>query len=310
MRIKNATIRSIELPPIEKIRPLIEEQEFKPLGENFSLTSGFEKNETTGELVTPIPGVGYSFNLRVDQKIIPASVLNAATEDEVKKIEEAQNRKVSQKEKREIRCEIYQNLVKTALIKSTRVISFYRDDAKRLLIVSSSQSIAELVCRKILSLTGIRATPCSIQSKEDLCRQMTNDLLGFVNRKEGAFGDFSPGDSVSLKSLLKGDDFKGSAAFNPQTLDYAQSGIKEAIAVGMMVSKIELEYQTMTFKVGNDIDKLTSIEDFGALSEDEKNSREELDKAELWRVESAVQVLMILATHNALVARYAATKSQ
>jgi recombination associated protein RdgC len=307
MKIKKATIRSVELPSIDKISPLIEEQEFTPLGENFSVTSGFEKNEITGDLVTPIPGLGYSFTIRLDQKIIPAAVLKTATEEKIKEIEATQGRKVRQKESREIKAEIYSSLIKTAPIKSTRVISFYNDTAKRLLIIASTQALAQLVTDKLLKLTGVRATPCAIGNSEEL-RKITADLSNFVLHKEASFGDFNPGDSVSLKSPLKGAAFKGSATFNPQTLDYAQAGIKEAIAVGMMVSKIELEYQAMTFKVGNDIDVLTSIEDFGALSDDEKASREDLDKAELWRIESAAQVLMILDTHSALIARYATTK--
>lgn len=303
MRIKNATVRSVELPSIEQIRPLIEEQEFHPLGESFRLTAGFEKNEVTGELVTPIPGVGYSFTLRLDEKIIPAAAVKAATEEKIKQTEAAENRKVGKKEQREIKDSIILGMIKTAPFKSKKVDIFFCQDSNKLVIASSSSSMVKLVEDKVISMTG-RATRAA--SSGDWKSKITQDLFAFVEGNKEAFGEFNPGDSVSVKN-----PDMGKATFNPKSLDYANKGIKEAIEVGMAVDKIELEFQTLAFKVGGkDLDALASIKDFGELSEDEKTSREDLDKAELWRVESAVQVLMILATHNALIRRYAATKSQ
>lgn len=304
MKIKNATIRSVELPTLEKIKPLIEEQGFHPLGEKFISTSGFEKNEFTGELVTPLVGVGYAFTVREDVKSIPASAVKSAVEEKIKEIENEQKRKVGNRESREIRDAIFLEMIPKAIIKTKRVDCFYISVEKRLLIASASGSLVELVSDKILYLTGMMPRSCW-DTSEDWKKKVTADLSKFVEGEKEAFGAFNAGDSVSLKS-----EEMGKATFNPRVLDYAYKGITEAVSNGMVVDRIELEHETLSFKIGGkELDAITQIKDFGALSDEEKSSREELDKSELWRVESATQVLTILATHAALIERYAPKKT-
>lgn len=300
MKIKNATIRSVELPSIEKIKPLIEEQEFRPLGEKFISTSGFEKNQLTGELVTPLVGVGYAFTVREDVKAIPAAAVKSATEEKIKEIEIEQKRKLGKKESREIRDAIFLEMVPKAIIKTKKIDCFYVEAEKRLLIASASSSLVGLVSDKILNMTGMMPQSCW-DTSEDWKKKVTEDLSKFVKGEKEAFGEFNAGDSVSLKN-----EDTGKATFNPKILDYAYKGITEAVSNGMVVDKVELEHETLSFKIGGkDLDAITQIKDFGALSSEETDSRNDIDKSELWRVESAAQVIMLLATHRALVKRYA-----
>lgn len=298
MRIKNATVRSVELPSIEQIRPLIEEQEFKPLGENFSFTCGFENDPNTGELVTPIPG-GYSFMLRIDEKILPRSVVKAETARRLKEKESEKGSPLSKDEKNVLSENVRYELIKKALIKTTTVRAFYSEQKKRLIVESATQSKVERLIEKISNINGCWIAGTNAGEWQE---KITEDLTAFINGNSEALGELNPGDTCALKGAL------GKASFSPNVLDTAKAGLLEAISAGMKVDRIELEHETLTFKVGKDIDVLKSIQDF--LTDDELADREELDAAALWRVEAGAQILMIIAAHDALVARYAATKSQ
>lgn len=288
--IKTATVYKATLPSTQALEKHLAEIPFAPISEVMVSQAGFVNNETTGELVTPIPG-GYSFTMRYDEKILPAKAVKRAIKEKLAKAAEEADAPLTEEEEAKLTDSVRAELIANALVKTTIVTAFYCVADEMLIVHTSSKRHADRLVNLLIQAAGsVTTTTIHVSDvKGGLTTRLKNHLAG----AERAFDGFNLGDSC----VLKGD--AGKATFDLENLDTARQGLSEALEAKMIVERLELEHGTMSFKLTSDF-SIRGIVFFGELTEDEQQEREDFDTAQLWRTEASIQMLQLVAAIKAL----------
>lgn len=98
----------------------------------------------------------FGFAFRIDTKILPGAVVNAAAQERAAQIEEDQGRKVGRKELRDIKEAIYLELLQVAFIKRTVLRGWFDSTANLFVVNTPSANKAELVTSAIFG--GLKGT--------------------------------------------------------------------------------------------------------------------------------------------------------
>lgn len=286
MKIINTTrIYKVELPKYEAMLKHLEELPFAPVLETHTSSHGFIPNVRTGELLTPI-ACGYSFTVCFDEKILPRSVVRKALADRVKELQGRDGRELTPEEIALIEEQHMGELVKQALIKTSVFNCFYHIEKQFLIVVTASKDLARLATHMLTKCVGsVKVTSIHIS---DIKYGLTTRLQNHIDGDTSAFKPFQPGDYYLLKEKSSRTTFANLSA------ESTQEGIREAINAGMQVESMSLAHHDILFKLTNDF-ALKKIEYFGELTEDEEESRAELDGAMLWRTEAAAQLIQLCA---------------
>lgn len=295
--ISNAIVFQADLPSIELVAQHLAEIPFEPVGQVFRSRAGFIPNSVTGELVTPIEG-GYSFTVRLDEKILPAAAVRRAVADAVEAYAEEHELEVAEIDKDtagQIAESTMTNLIANALIKTTVVNCFYSADHNFLIIPTTGKPLAQTVVALLIKAIGSVKT--STIHVSDIKGGLTTRLRNFLDGNEKAFDGFELGDTCNLKH--KSDK----ANFNMGDLTAAREGLQECLDGEMQVELMELTHKGVSFKLTNDF-KLRGIHFHGELTEDEEAQREDADEAFMWRLEAATQLLQLVDTIIALCALF------
>jgi recombination associated protein RdgC len=237
---------------------------------------------TGGEFVATFEG-GYAFALRHDEKILPASVVNAETERSVRKIEHDESRKVGKKERKEIKEVITDNLLRRALIKS-KTITCYHDVARGYLIVPVSSASAADRITSLLMHAAPKAKLDFLPGIAELPDALTHFLQLWVSgADQQPFGpDFTIGDAAHLERIGEQTE---KIRCDLGNLETARGGLREALGKEFGVSALQLYHGTTAFRVTKDFE-LKGIKFEGGKSDCE-------DEAEAWQQDAAVQTLEI-----------------
>lgn len=94
------------------------------------------------------------FKLKIQEKLIPASVVKELLEEKVEDIELREARKVGRKEKGELKDEIIFDLLPRAFVKSSHVMGFIDHSAQRIVIDQSGEKKAELMLDMLREALG------------------------------------------------------------------------------------------------------------------------------------------------------------
>jgi recombination associated protein RdgC len=287
--IRNAIVYKAELPAIDLLSGHLAEKPFEPIGESFINRAGFTPDKISGELITAING-GLSFLVRFDEKILPKASVEAAV-SEAQKLAEEEGVELTKELKAQIKERVYGELVAKALVQTTYIRAFYFTADQFLIVNTTNKNHADLIISMLIQVVGsVKTQTIHIANiKGGLTVRLKNYIAG--NRE--AFDGFKLGDSC----LLKLESNK--ASFDLENLDHARAGINESLEKGMEVERLELVHGEMSFKLTKDF-HLRGISFFGELTEDEQTEREELDGAEMWRTEAAVQLIQIAAAIRGL----------
>lgn len=92
--------------------------------------------------------------LQIEEKILPASVVTLALKEKVKKLENADSRKIRQKEKLSLKDEVYQSLLPRAFTKLTRVYGYIDTRNNWLIVNSTSPSKSEAFVSMLKKVLG------------------------------------------------------------------------------------------------------------------------------------------------------------
>lgn len=295
--INNAIVFQADLPALELVAQHLAEIPFEPVGPVFRSRAGFIPNAITGELVTPIEG-GYSFTVRLDEKILPASAVRRAIADAIDAyavvniipVEELDEDTVGR-----ITEQTITDLIAHALIKTTVVNCFYSAEHNFLIIPTTGKPLAQTVVALLIKAIGSVKT--STIHVDNIKGGLTTRLKDYLDGNDAAFEGFELGDTCNLKH--KSD----TANFNMGDLTNARQGLYEALKDEMKVELMELVHKGVSFKLTHDF-KLRSISFDGELTEDEEEQRESADAAFLWRLEAATQLVQLVDTIIALCALF------
>lgn len=288
--IKSASVYKATVPSAELLRTHFAEKPFTEMQPYDARSVGFVPRES-GDLVTEFAG-GIAFQVRIDEKIVPGSVVTAEVDKEIKKIRDNEGRKVGKKEKAEIKDGVIAHLRAKALTKTAIITCFHHNETEYLIIPTTSRNICDTITTAVINAVGSVKTQTIHVSevKHGLTTRLMTWLDGENEFSDEAFGKYHPHGTVALSCGSQ------KLSVKMDSLQMAREGLQEAVKKGFGVTSIGLQADAMEYRLTHDF-KFTSIEfpapDDGEVIED------------LWLHEAALQVLNLTAVVTDLCEMFA-----
>lgn len=244
--------------------------EFQPCGKLDALKIGFIANPS-GEFLNS--SYAEHLTVRIAEKKVPAQAINDRVTERVKKIEESENRKVTRKERSNLKDEAYFELLPHAFVTRTDVEITIVEHARLVLVGTSSARIAEMVCSKIREVLG--SFPVAPLEAENL----GPIVLGF--RLPGTPNTVEPLDTIKLKHPKHG------AKATLAAMDLQDDKVTNFFGEGFRVKELAIGYLdqfTATYTTGRVLKSLKLGEELidGATAECET-------AADAWRATKAIE---------------------
>lgn len=259
---------------------------FEELPSSLGRGAGFVK--TYGEWVKTFPG-GYAFTVRVDEKVIPGSLIKAELKKACERFEENEGFKPGRKVRNELRERVVETLTAKALSRTKLITGFYHLPSQTLLVPAVSDKARNDFTGVLLrAVESIKATTIYVSTVK---ASLTTRLEATLNGIDGQFGEFFMGNKVVLAGP------SGKSSFDLiDDLDNASAGIREAIARGDLVKEIALTAgDDVTFRLTQDF-ALKGI-NFGEAIDIEEGYDNEFDEFEH---EAAAQTSIVVSLVDAL----------
>ena len=276
--IRNALVYKADLPSAQLLENHLKDNPFIELGPIDASRAGFVPVPQGYEYVERFEG-GLAFAVRIDEKILPASVVKQEVAKRCKVIKETRDYIPGRKERKEIEEIVIQELLAKALVRS-KTITCYYDTANRFLIIPvSSKTIAAMITGKLVKAVGsVKTETINIS---DVKMGLTTRLTSWVQCNEEAFGEnFNLGDVVQLQRIT---EKKEKISFDLKILDSAREGLSEALSAGFYVTSLGMMHGSVAFRLTSDFHFKDVA--FGYETEDPENAYEG------WLQDAAVQVL-------------------
>lgn len=240
--IKAARVYTAELPPINELEPILESNKFTELSDLQGAGSGFV-TLPNGKYILDF-GSGFAFKLRRDEKILPASVINAKLRDEVAKVEDAEECTISAKERKILKDAIIYELLPQAFSKEQTITCFYWKKDKLLIVPTTSSKLADTVTSQLIrSIGSIKTTTINVDGVK---QSLTAKLLAYLQD-----GDLDIGFNFDSHVKLKTEAGKVVAIKGADLLE-SKEGILEAFEQGAKVVEAGLSTDDVFFRLGHD----------------------------------------------------------
>lgn len=140
---------------VEGVQKALEAKPFVSLGAMDFKTEGFVAPAAHAPDLMAYPQNGaFLLCMRIDEKILPASVIRQATNERVTKMEADEDRRVGRKEAREIRDRIIEELLPRALTKTSHQRALIDLLNNRIMVEGSSSAKAELLLSVLRDVIG------------------------------------------------------------------------------------------------------------------------------------------------------------
>lgn len=252
------------------------------------------EREKFGFVPVPIPGYpsgdmlaetfegGLAFALRIDEKIMPTTVINAETKRRSAEWAENNGSKRTPKPIRdEIRQAVIAEMVRRALVKTSTVTAFYHRES-RFLFVAGTKRQADILTGMLIKAVGAAKTETINVS--DVKGGLTTRMRAHVTDGTGFDETFGLESGVWL---ARG---KEKVTVQMEQLDAAQKAITEALDGGFVVSAARLTHVSsgVSFKLTSDF----HLKATDGLEIDD--DREFDDPFDSWVQEASVQVGMLV----------------
>ena len=182
--------------------------------------------------------------LQKQERILPSSVVNEQVQEKVNEIEEQQHRKVSRKEKTELKEEITLQLLPKSFTKTTRHYAYLCPSKGYMVINTSSAKLADEFT------SYLRKTIGSLPIRFPAVNQAPASVMTHWVIKDASLPpELTLGYECELTS--NGED-KGSIKYKGLELDQKQ--IEQQIQSGMEVTKLALDWrESISFLLGSDL---------------------------------------------------------
>ena len=169
--------------------------------------------------------------MQVEEKILPAMVVNQALQEKVRVLENQQDRKLAKKEKYSLKEEITQSLLPRAFSKFTRVYAYI--DLKNAWLVIGSNVAGK--CEKFLELFK--------RSQQDFMVQAVNVKKISPILSQWLLHDNSPDSLLIEKSCVLSDPKQQSRVIRCQEQDLYAAAILSLLKEGCEVFQLSLSWQ-------------------------------------------------------------------
>lgn len=234
--------------PFETSSDSLEEQlsnsPFKPCGPQDTYQLGWTSPLPKSEQYVHMTGAYWMICLQKQERILPSSVINEQVLERVNEIEEQQHRKVTRKEKTELKENITQELLPKSFTRTVRYYAYLCPSNGYMVINTSSAKVAD-------ELTSyLRKTIGSLPVRVPAVKQAPSSIMNnWVTGKAHLPTGFELGLECELAST--GEE-KGSIKYKGLELD--TDHIEQNISAGMEVTKLTLQWNdSISFLLGSDL---------------------------------------------------------
>lgn len=227
----------------DELEKALEQDVFRPCGSQdlttFGWTNALGKH---AQLLSHFSGQHILLCAKREEKVLPAAVVNEQLQDKVEQIELAENRKVTKKEKDELKENLLHTLLPQAFKKSSLQYAFIDPQNGWIIVNSASFNKAEeLLALLRKSLGSLPVVPAF--ANHDVGLFLTHWLTNFTPPAQFTIG---------LDAELSDADDSGSQVKLKQ-FDLECEEVKAHLESGKQVAKLALEYQErVKFMLHND----------------------------------------------------------
>lgn len=276
--MRKASVYKVQLPRLAStLNELIAQAEFKPCLTNALSSVGFIPHPMgEGQFALNSSANGYSFAVRMDEKIIPAKTIDNLVADEVTKIKlEEPDYILTKDDKKELRAKILAELVPNAVCKCTTAIAYYSIGQEHLYI-DGSDVLQNYILRKLVDLMKSITTKTIHVSdvNSGLQVRLLNTLGG-----DNQLGDFKLGCKLKLKSDKDSISYTGE-----HDLEYRVEEIRQQLLDGYKVEEAQLYLSDMISFV---LTKGFTFKSIKSLRFDDSEFETPLEK---WQHETATSI--------------------
>ncbi len=240
MWFKNIQIYTFKQPittDAETLATQLDQHRFTPCGATQPSTAGWTSplGRTSEELVHA--GNGYMMVCLTRQdRLLPAGVINEELEDRVAQIEAKESRKVTRKERTDLKEEITFEFLPRAFLRSTKQYAYLSLKDQMLIVDAASEKKADDFVAALRQSTGsLPVVP--IQTHLDPVSVMTDWVRSAQNSSGSSDGPFEAGGECELRY---NDDISRTVRCKNQ--DLGSEEIQQHLNVGMHVSKLALHW--------------------------------------------------------------------
>ena len=215
----------------EALSDLLAAAEFKPCGAFAERSGGFEAPvDNAGDLLCRRLAGNDLLQLRVQSRVLPAAAVKEALAERIEEFKQRMHSEPNRAEKRELKEEIYSQLLPQALTRSDRVQAFYLRDKKLLVVGTPSQSVGEYFLDNLgRALISLRYSPLAF-------KQPALDLLTRVFLQTRV-------DSFSLgRECRMRDPSDTAATVNWLDIDLADPSVRRHVTEGLAVDRLGLNF--------------------------------------------------------------------
>jgi len=227
--IKSAIVYNAELPSPGALQSHLESAQFvEPLSLQ-TKSVGFVPRTEGSTLVEAFAG-GLSFTVRIDQKIIPASVVKAELVKRVKDVERVTGRKPGKKERAELKLAVLDEIARRALIRTTLVTCFHHTATNMLIVPTTNPKLAGTVVSDLVNAVGsVKTTTIHVSHVQ---QGLTTRLKKWLADDETAFAGLHPCGEAGLAQDTR------KVTVKMGDLASARSGLNEALSSGFEVKSL------------------------------------------------------------------------
>ncbi len=209
----------------------LENAEFKPCAAFSERSMGFEPPvENAGDLLSRRLAGADLIQLRLQSRVLPLAAVKEALVDRVEAFVNRTGRDPSRKEKRDLKEEIYGELLPKALLKSDRIAAFYLHAEKVLAVATPSATNAERL------LDTLRGAFGSLQAVPLEYKQPAHGLLSKIFLGDGP-AELALGRECRMKDL---SDPKSTVSW--LDMDLADSTVRAHVKSGLSVDRLGVQF--------------------------------------------------------------------
>lgn len=212
----------------------LEERAFKPCPAFAEQSFGFEPPvEQAGDLLARQLAGADLVQLRLQTRVLPTAAVREALNERIADFSRRTLRDPSRKEKRDLKEEVYGELLPRALLKSDRIRAFYLREEKILAVATASAKVAEQMLEALRDgLGSLQATP--LEYKNPASRLMQEVFLG--NHK----GAFALGRECRMK-----DNSAPKSTVNWLDMDLSDSSVRRHVTDGLSIDRLGMQFETV-----------------------------------------------------------------
>ncbi|MEM7100903.1 MAG: recombination-associated protein RdgC [Pseudomonadota bacterium] len=213
---------------------LLSSAAFTPCGALTERSMGFEPPiEGAGDLLSRTVAGCDLLQLRIQSRVLPTAAINESLEERIASFTRRTGLAPNRKEKRDLKDEVFVQLLPQALLKSDRIRAFYIKRENVLAVGSASATVAEDF------LSVLRDALGSVQAIPLEFKRSTGGLLASIFLGQGPEG-FGLGRECRMK-----DTSDPKASVNWLDMDLGVTSVRNHVKNGLVIDRLGMQFDTV-----------------------------------------------------------------